>query len=450
MPHFRKRVAWRAVVCGAFLGFFPIVGWSQQYTRTDREIAEGMLQNVASDVQKHYYDPKLNGVDWEARVQEAKKSIDAAQSLNSAMSAIATLLDTLNDSHTFLSPPPRTHVHDYGFQMEMIGDRCYVVRVRSGSDAEKKGLKPGDEILAVNENPVSAKNFWRMVYIFNALRPQMGLRLTLADGAKHPRQLEVMAHFQLSTVPQYFLAQGSNQRSRDGNDVYRLLRARYFEKGDALLVVKIRAFAFSESDADSIIGKMRAHQAVVLDLRGNPGGSTSTLDRLLGGMFENDVKICDRVERNSTKPVFVTGRHHSAFSGKLVVLIDSESASASEVFARVIQLEKRGFVIGDRSAGRAMEAKHYPHEVSVNTRVYYGVSVTEANLIMADGKALEHLGVEPDTVVLPTGSDLANKRDPVLAKAAELVGVQLSPEEAGTIPPYEESAQFDTTLSLND
>lgn len=239
---FRNRFAWCSVVCAALFGSLSLLGWAQQYTRTDREIAEGMLQNVSADVQKYYYDDRLNGIDWQARVQEAKKRIDAAQSLNSAMSEIATLLNTLNDSHTFLSPPPRTHVHDYGFQMEMIGDRCYVVRVRSGSDAEKKGLKPGDEILAVNENLVSRNNFSRMVYIFNVLRPQPALRLRLADGVNRQRQLEVTAHFQLSTVPQYFLAQGFNQRNRDGNDAYRLLKARYFEKGDALLVVKIRAF----------------------------------------------------------------------------------------------------------------------------------------------------------------------------------------------------------------
>jgi len=44
----------------------------------------------------------------------------------------------------------------------------------------------------------------------------------------------------------------------------------------------------------------------------------------------------------------------------------------------------------------------------------------------------------------------SNKRDPALAKAAGLVGALLSPEEAGTILPYVESNQFQTTLSLND
>jgi C-terminal processing protease CtpA/Prc len=97
-----------------------------------------------------------------------------------------------------------------------------------------------------------------------------------------------------------------------------------------------------------------------------------------------------------------------------------------------------------------MEAKLYPHEVALGSKISYAISVTDADLVMTDGKSLEHVGVEPDIVILPTSQDLANNRDPALAKAAGLVRAKLSPEEAGAILPYVESNQFQTTLSLNE
>ena len=83
-----------------------------------------------------------------------------------------------------------------------------------------------------------------------------------------------------------------------------------------------------------------------------------------------------------------------------------------------------------------MESVGYTHQVGVDMVTFYSASVTEANLIMADGGSLEHTGVSPDELVLPKAADLASGRDPALARAVELLGGKLNAEDAGKLFPY--------------
>ncbi|HET6181641.1 MAG TPA: S41 family peptidase [Candidatus Sulfotelmatobacter sp.] len=412
----------------------------QQMSGQDRGRAQDVLKFAAADVRKHYYDPKFHGLDWDAKVAEAKEKIDKAPTWNVAMSHIAGAFDALNDSHTFFLPPAHVGRTDYGFQYQIIGDRCFILRVRPGSDAEAKGIKAGDELLGLNNFGVNRNTLWRLQYAFNVLRPQPSMSLVLQDPAGGQRKVDAAAKIRAGK-PKIDLSGDSGDsdfwdwvRESQGNS--HLLRGRSAEFGDALMVLKLPEFFFSDEGVEGMLSKAKKHQALIVDLRGDPGGSVETLRALVGGMFEKEVKIADTVSRKDTKPL-VSKSMGNKFTGKLVVLVDSGSASASELFARVMQLEKRGTVMGDRSSGSVMESKRYSEQMGADTVIFYGASITEADLIMSDGKSLEHVGVVPDEIALPTGQDLAAGRDPVLAHAAETLGVKLSPEDAGKAFPYE-------------
>jgi C-terminal processing protease CtpA/Prc len=66
---------------------------------------------------------------------------------------------------------------------------------------------------------------------------------------------------------------------------------------------------------------------------------------------------------------------------------------------------------------------------------HYAMHITIARLRFPDGADLDGVGVTPDVLMLPTASDLAAGRDPVLAAAAKLAGVDITPEAAGKLFP---------------
>jgi len=432
---------WLRKVVALSLAFVALAAWSQELSKLDRGRAQDILKVVGDDVRKHYYDPKFHGLDWDAKVAEAKQKVNDARSFNMAMSHIAAMLGALDDTHTFFIPPQHASRHDFGWHYQMIGQQCFVTRVRPKSDAEAKGLRPGDEVLAVNGFTPERDDIWTMNYVFSALRPQPKLLVTLRDSTGNQRQLDVSA--KIREARRITDLTGANGAS-DIWDVIRqeetdehLMRARIVERGDELMILKLAEFGgFTPVEVAGMIGKARKHKALIVDLRGNSGGYTDTLEHLVGGMFDKDVKIGDRVGRKEHKPLIAKALH-DPFTGKLLVLVDSESASAAELFARVMQIEKRGTVLGDRTSGSVMEARHYDEKWGADTVVFYGVSVTDADIIMSDGKSLEHAGVTPDELLLPSPNALANYRDPVLARAAESAGVKISPEEAGKLFPYE-------------
>jgi carboxyl-terminal processing protease len=410
-----------------------------QLSDLDRERAQQMLKTTIEEVRKNYYDPKFHGVDLDKEYTEAKQRIAKVASMNMAIANIANALDALDDSHTFFLPPAHPVRFEYGWEYQMVGDHCFITQVRPKSDADAKGVKPGDELLSINGIVPARDITWKLQYMFGALRPQPSLKLVLQSPDGKQRAVEAAAFVKETK-------RLTNISDPDGSDIWNLIhelesydhnaRTRYAEFGEPLIVVKLSEFEFAPGEVGELMAKIRKHKALVLDLRGNPGGSVETLEYFAGNLFGKDTKIADRVGKKERKPM-VAKTSNDPYTGKLIVLTDGRSASAAEIFARLTQLEKRGVVIGDRTSGSVMQSRQLSEKMGADVNVFYGVSVSNADVLMTDGKSLEHVGVTPDELILPTAADLSAGRDPVMSHAAELAGVSLSPSDAGKLFPYE-------------
>jgi C-terminal processing protease CtpA/Prc len=403
----------------------------------EREMARAMLNEVRQDLQKNYYDPKFQDFDVQARFKEADERIKKATSLNQALGTVAWALEGLHDSHTFFIPPPRPYKVDYGWQAEMIGDKCFVIAVRPGSDADQKELRPGDQIEMFNRIAPSRENFWSLNFVLKVLRPQPGFELVVVNPAGNRRTVAVAARIQQGKIIANYTAADFGNDVRDAESAFKRIQRKSYVVGNDVVIWKLPSFELGEKGVDAMFAESAKYKGIVLDLRQDPGGYEMSVLHMIGNLFDKDVKIGASQTRKGSEPLVAKSRGDKAYKGKFVVLIDSASASASEILARVVQTEKRGPVIGDTSSGSVMSARIFPHVFGMDTITFYAAEISAANLIMPDGKSLEKSGVVPDETILPNGADLASGRDPVLSRAVTLAGASISPEEAGKLFPVE-------------
>lgn len=429
---------------------FVQFGYSQQKMDSiAKQQAMSMLKNVRNAILKDYYDPTFGGKDVEGRFKQAEEKLKAAETLGQAFAIIAQAVVDLNDSHTRFYPPARPMITEYGWRMKVIGEKIFITGLKEKSDAEVKGLKIGDEVLKINGFRPSRSEMWKMLYYYQVLSPQPKLNMEVmgTDGAV--KQLTIESKITtLKRIVDLNNTHDLNESVREGARL-RKVDMHYFKEIGDTLIWKMPDFVFDPNDVDMFMGRTDGKKTLILDLRGNGGGYVVTLERLAGYFFDKDVKIADLKGRKPMDPQMAKSRGAKVFKGNVIVLVDSESGSAAEIFARLMQIEKRGTVLGDVSAGAVMQSRGVSLDVGVSTIISYGLNLTNADVIMTDGKSLEHIGVKPDELILLTGQQIADRSDPVLARALELSGNKVDAPTAGKFFPVEPFIERRTNIAIS-
>lgn len=413
------------------------LGLSQSISSQDRDRGLIMLKTARDEIRKNYYDAGFRGIDLDARTKLAEERIKQAKSNSEVFGIIAQVLLDFNDSHTVFLPPRRAARVEYGWQMQTFGDNCYVIAVKPKSDAEAKGLKPGDQVLKIDGIAPNRGNLWFYYYLYTALAPRPVVNVEVQSPGEQPRQLELKAKVQ--TLKKVFDLTDTidlNAYMRELADEARMHAHQFHEVSNDIMIWRLPEFDLTKDEVDEKVDKVKKYKTLILDLRRNQGGLVDTLERLVGNLFDRDVTIANMKLRKESKPMLAKTRGNGGFKGNLIVLVDSRSASASEVLARVVQLEKRGTVLGDRTSGKVMRSRLYPHQLGIDTIVIYGVSVTDADMLMSDGQSLEGIGVVPDEILLPTADDLRSQKDSVLSRAVAIAGGTIDPVEAAKLFPF--------------
>lgn len=396
--------------------------------KLNRQRGFNMLDEIKDIIKAKYYDKNYRGINLDERFDAAKERIKQMDANWQIFRVIAQVLVEFNDSHTRFYPPTRANRVEYGFSLQMIGNNCFVVDVKKGSDAEAKGLKVGDIVTAIAKFAPTRENLWKMNYLLYALDPQESLKIYVLNPDRTEHEIEIKSSFKSIKERQKEVQARRRQKQENPYKCQKI--------NAETIACRLETFSVDKKYVDKMMAEVGEHKKMILDLRGNGGGYVKTEEHLTGYFFDRDVKVATFVMRDKTKERIAKSQKEKAFKGELIVLIDSNSASASEVFSRVIQIEKRGKIVGDVSAGAVMTSNFITMANSrgvpgYETLSFFAVNLTVADLIMSDGNRLENVGVIPDYRVGPAAKALFEKSDPILAFSAKLFGANITAEDAG-------------------
>lgn len=315
--------------------------------------------------------------------------------------------------------------------------RVMIISPIMGTPAFRAGIKPGDEIEAINGEKISGLNNDDVVDRISGA-PGTSVTLTIRRRGSGRRMDLTLTREEIHTEGIL-----GDKRKSDQHWDYMV------DPSYHLGYVRINSFGESAlhefTDALKTLEKEGA-KGLVLDLRNNPGGSLETSVAMCDLLLEDGVIV--RVEgRNEEPRVYQAKREGTLFAGPgqvpIVVLVNENSASASEIMASALQDNHRAIVIGERSYGKGSVQRMYPMEAGASR-----LRLTTAKYIRPSGKNIHKFvdsketddwGVRPDIEVKLSTADeidwLIARRDRDIIRDEESSKLDLAEKTAAIFGP---------------
>ncbi len=276
--------------------------------------------------------------------------VDTINENKLAEDAIVALLEKLDPHSNYMTPeevkelnePLQGNFDGIGVQFNMLTDTLYIIQVVSGGPSEKVGIRAGDRIIEVNDTVIAGVKM-KTNDVMSRLRGPKG-----------------------TTVRVKILRQGENNLLefkivRDKIPIYSLDASYMLDKTTGY----IRLNRFAATTYDEFVKalkdlKSKGMISLILDLQGNGGGYLNA-----------SIDIADEFLKQGQTIVYTEGVHQrredakatargSFETGKLIVLVDEYSASASEIVSGAVQDWDRGIIVGRRSFGKGLVQRPIP------------------------------------------------------------------------------------------
>ena len=335
------------------------------YTPPKSNVDYRTLDDVFTTIQQHYVKPDASGV----KLTEGA----AAGMVNALGDQFSRYLtpDEYRANQSFLSG----QFAGIGASVQQKTDQIVLVSIMPGTPAEKAGLKAGDVVNAVDGQSTKG---WTADDAVNHIRGKAGTTVKL-QVSRNGQTLSFDITRENINVPSVATHVFDN----------RVLYVRIFEFGGRT------ATEFDQALRDNLKGSVNM---IVLDLRDNPGGYVDAANDVISEFVSEGTStiLVSRGGKEEPKKVTGTGR---AFSNRLVVLLNENSASASEITAGAIKDHSRAQLVGVKSFGKGSVQEDFPLRDG-------DLHLTIAIWLTPNHKSIDKTGITPDKTVT-----LANAQD---------------------------------------
>ncbi len=319
--------------------------------------------------------------------------------------AIQGLMEATGDPYTFYSTPEENRIaqEDMSGEFEGIGayievdkeGRLLIVSPIKDTPADRAGLKPGDQIVAIDGESTEGITIMEAVL---KIRGPKGTKVTLT------------------------IYRASEDRTFDVEivrDRIPIVTVNYEMLDDGIAYVQITQFgARTTEELDRALKELLKEEpkGLILDLRNNPGGFLRTAQEVLGRFLPEDaLALYERFpDEDIPRKVIPPVRGKAVTDLPMVVLINEGSASASEIVAGALQDHGRATLVGVTSFGKGTVQN--VHDLSDGS----SVRITIAEWLTPEKRSIQDVGITPD-VEVPLPEDLQEGEDPQLDRALQIL-----------------------------
>lgn len=261
-----------------------------------------------------------------------------------------------------------------GIEITTVDDVITVVAPLEDTPAYRAGIKPGDQIVKIDGQTTKGITIYEAV---QKLRGKAGSKVTVSVMRKDldkPRDFEIV------------------------RDNIKIKSVKYRVYDDTIGYIRLSSFQESTEDElakalKEINGKDHPLQGIVLDLRNNPGGLLDQAVSVSDVFLESGVIVSSRGRTEDSEKIFNAHDDGSEPTCPIVVLINSGTASASEIVSGALHDNGKAVLLGTRSFGKG--------SVQIVKPLGDGAALklTVAKYYTPSGKSIQAKGIEPDIVV---------------------------------------------------